>query len=222
MKIDLHVHTSEISSCGEMTAKEMVTLYKKAGYDAICITNHFNSSTARWLARRGKLDFVKAFDEGFELARSEGERIGLRVFKGYEFRCDQYYNDYLTYYIPQHLLDRIHEIFAYPMTTALSILRSNGVRLYQAHPFRSSITVVDPSLIDGIEVFNGANGKGEINDMAMIWANAHPHLRHISGSDAHNTDEALTSSIETDEDIRTQEDLLRLLDSGNYKLILPS
>lgn len=222
MKIDLHVHTSEISRCGEMSAKEMVTLYKNAGYDAICVTNHFNSSTAKWLARQGKLDFVKAFDEGFELARSEGEKIGLKVFKGYEFQCNQYYDDFLTYYIPSHLLERIHEIFALPMTSALSVLRSNSVKLYQAHPFRSSITVVDPSLVDGVEVYNGANGKGKLNDMAMIWANAHPHLRQISGSDAHNLDEALTSGIETDEEINTQEDLLNLLESGNYRLILPS
>ena len=33
MKIDLHVHTKEVSICGHMEAKEVVSRYKSAGYD---------------------------------------------------------------------------------------------------------------------------------------------------------------------------------------------
>lgn len=220
MKIDLHVHTSEISSCGKLPAKEMVALYKNAGYDAICITNHFTAGTAAWLAKQGKFDFVKSFEEGYRLAKEEGEKIGLLVFRGYEFRCTQNYDDFLIYDIPQHLLDHTSELFALPMTSALAVLRANGVKIYQAHPFRYTITVVDPSLIDGIEVYNGTNGRGAKNDMAKIWADAHPHLKQIAGSDAHSEAGVGRCGIETDEDIRTQEDLLRLLDSGNYRIFI--
>ena len=40
MKLDLHVHTSEVSGCGKVPAAEMVRLYHEAGYDAIVITDH--------------------------------------------------------------------------------------------------------------------------------------------------------------------------------------
>ena len=75
MKIDLHVHTKEVSRCGKLTAQEIMALYKEKGYDAVCITNHFSVHTENWLARQGKFDFVKAFDEGFELAKAEGEKV---------------------------------------------------------------------------------------------------------------------------------------------------
>ena len=38
MKIDVHVHTSEVSGCGQLPGAEMARLYKQAGYDAIVIT----------------------------------------------------------------------------------------------------------------------------------------------------------------------------------------
>ena len=56
MKIDLHVHTSEISRCGLMTAEETIRRYRDAGYGAIVIANHFNPWTARGLAEQGRLD----------------------------------------------------------------------------------------------------------------------------------------------------------------------
>ena len=43
MKIDLHVHTSEISLCGHLICQEVIELYRQTDYDAIVITNHFNS-----------------------------------------------------------------------------------------------------------------------------------------------------------------------------------
>ena len=46
MKTDLHVHTSEVSLCGHMTAEETLQRYKSAGYDTLVITNHFNRYTA--------------------------------------------------------------------------------------------------------------------------------------------------------------------------------
>ena len=42
MKIEMHVHTSEGSSCAKAEAQEIVKAYGEAGYDAIVITNHFD------------------------------------------------------------------------------------------------------------------------------------------------------------------------------------
>ena len=39
--VQLHLHTSETSRCGEAPAVEMVRACKTAGYDLIAITDHF-------------------------------------------------------------------------------------------------------------------------------------------------------------------------------------
>lgn len=41
-RVDTHIHTSEVSPCGKLTARETVEGYRKAGYDAICISDHLN------------------------------------------------------------------------------------------------------------------------------------------------------------------------------------
>ena len=40
-QIELHTHTSPVSDCSQVTPREMVDTYKKIGYDAVTITNHF-------------------------------------------------------------------------------------------------------------------------------------------------------------------------------------
>lgn len=40
-RYDLHVHTSEVSACGSIPAKEVVRLYHQAGYDGLVITDHY-------------------------------------------------------------------------------------------------------------------------------------------------------------------------------------
>ena len=67
MKIDLHVHTSEVSKCGHMSAAETVGRYKDAGYDCIVITNHFNSYTADLFAQAGKPDFFEHYRSSYLL-----------------------------------------------------------------------------------------------------------------------------------------------------------
>lgn len=219
MKIDLHVHTSEVSRCGRLTAKEVVAIYKEAGYDAICITNHFSNYTLKWHNSMGKFDFIKNFEDGYQLAKAEGEKIGLRVFKGYEFRCNSADNDFLLYNVPDCVQNNIKDIFALSLKDSLAVLRANGVKIYQAHPFRPNTTMVDPNLIDGIEIYNGANGAGPINDMAKAWAAAHPHLRGISGSDCHQAHQAARGGIITDWDVQNEQQLIDCIQSGEYSII---
>ena len=83
MKIDLHVHTKEISLCAHVSAEETVRMYKEAGYGAIVITNHFSNDGVYHFSHNGRDDYYDAFVEGYELARAEGERIGLTVLLGF-------------------------------------------------------------------------------------------------------------------------------------------
>ena len=41
-KIEPHLHTTHVSRCGRLEAKEIVAGYKAAGYSALIVTDHFN------------------------------------------------------------------------------------------------------------------------------------------------------------------------------------
>lgn len=219
MKIDLHVHTQEVSRCGKITAKEAVNLYKEAGYDAICITNHFSEYTKNYHRSLGRLDWIKVFNEGYQLAKEEGERVGLRVFKGYEFRCNKNDNDFLLYDLPTSIVENIDVMFNLPIKDCLKVLRENGVKIYQAHPFRNNTTVIDPALLDGVEIYNASNGRGYINDMAKVWAKEYPHLHGISGSDCHTSNNIGYGGIITSRDVKNERELIDCIQSGDYTII---
>ncbi len=219
MKIDLHVHTKEVSRCGKLTAAEIMALYKENGYDAVCITNHFSSPTESWMARQGKFDFVKAFDEGYEIARAEGEKLGIRVFKGYELRCNENDNDFLVYDMPKYLLDTYKTLLTLPMNDFLNVLRQYGVKIYQAHPFRNGIRIVNPDLLDGSEVYNGHPGHNSRKDMVKKWADMYPHICQISGSDCHEAHHAARGGIITDRDIKNELELIDCIQSGDFTRI---
>ena len=70
MKIDLHVHTTGFSYCGKLSATQIVDFYKQAGYDAIVITNHFNSISKQWFLEHGGTDYHKSY---FDTIRQAAE-----------------------------------------------------------------------------------------------------------------------------------------------------
>ena len=95
-KYDTHVHTSEVSIlCGTINARDTVKLYKKAGYQGICITDHyckdyFDNLNGSWKEK------IQQFLSGYHAALEKGNKIGLDVILGAEFCInDQTRNDYL-------------------------------------------------------------------------------------------------------------------------------
>ena len=80
MKIDLHVHTSEISGCAHVTGEETVRLYAEAGYDAIVITNHFVSYYQRGFESKGK-DFFAEYAKAFPLRFMKSAHFCGTVFQ---------------------------------------------------------------------------------------------------------------------------------------------
>jgi histidinol phosphatase-like PHP family hydrolase len=60
-KYDLHVHTSETSHCGKVSASEMVDLYIREGYSGIVVTDHYSEGFFRKL---GTLSWNEKVDSG--------------------------------------------------------------------------------------------------------------------------------------------------------------
>ena len=79
-KYELHAHTSEVSRCSVISAKELVAFYKSQGYSGICITDHFIGSNTTVPVGIPWDEGIEMFCRGYELAREEGEKLGIDVF----------------------------------------------------------------------------------------------------------------------------------------------
>ena len=221
-RYELHSHTSECDRAAHLSAKELVHLYKDAGYDGMVITDHYielfyniwfpeevsglthEQQVARWL-------------KGFRTAREEGEKIGFTVLPGAEVRFDGYPNDYLLYGLHEEFFFTVPRLNELKNIRELLALMPEGACVVQAHPFRDDMTVADPRGLFGIEVFNGGTEKFR-NDLARIYAE-HYGLAMTSGSDIHGIDRLAKGGIMTPHRIRTPEDLSAVLRSGEYTMI---
>ena len=77
---------------------------------------------------------------------------------------------------------------------------------------------INPDYLDGAEVFNGKATK-EANENTENWVNETGMKIRISGSDFHRSAQLAKGGIITDTPIKTNDDLLKILNSGEYELI---
>ena len=212
MKIELHLHTSEISLfCGKLTKEEVIDLYVKAGYDAIVITNHFSRGVAdEMAARHGITDFTGIYFDTLRQAAEIGREKGILVLAGCELRFDCNANDYLVYGMDEELFRDREKLFRMTPAEFSSFAKDNGILFYQAHPFRNGITVVPPEALFGIEVLNTHPRHDSRNDIALAWAEKYG-LHKICGSDCHRVVDVGSSAIVTDHPVKDEKDLVHVL-----------
>lgn len=215
MKIELHIHTCGFSNCGKLTAAEIVDLYSKARYDAVVITNHFNSISRRWFEQNGGTDYLKSYFDTIREGAELGKKCGLLVLGGFELRFDENANDYLVYGMTEEHCQDYEKIFTMTPKEFSAFAAERGILFYQAHPFRNGITVTPPEQLFGIEVLNTHPRHDSRNDIALAWAEKYG-LHKIAGSDCHLLSDVGSSAIFTDYQVRNIEDLVHVLRNDLY------
>jgi len=165
-RYETHLHTAEGSACASASGAEQARRYKALGYDGIIVTDHFFNGNCAVTNFDSWEDRVNKFCKGYENAKEEGDKIGLKVFFGLEY---SYFGaDLLTYGIDKDFLlanDNISDISFYQF--ADRVHKAGGV-LVHAHPFREADWYIHeikllPKWIDGVEVYNSGNGKEVYN-----------------------------------------------------------
>lgn len=215
---DLHVHTSEISQCGHVKAKDAVRLYQDAGYTGIVITDHYTDTFFNAYADLSWEAQVEQYLTGYKMAQTEGKQVGLEVFLGIEIRFTEGPNDYLVYGItPEFLLEHPH-LYALGLAGFRSLMQGKGLLLYQAHPFRKYLTRAKPELLDGVEVYNGNPRHDSQNYLAMLFAQEHK-LKMVAGSDFHQVQDLGISGMKFTKQARNNQHLVEILQSNNFQLI---
>lgn len=226
-KYDLHVHTGTVSRCAPATSEEAARDYAEAGYAGFVSTNHFSIDSFRHMEDRPRIEWAEHFIRGFEELREAGARRNLTVLLGMELRMHCNFNDYLVYGLTEEFFREFAENLLDMNAHSFHKLASEHNLLFcQAHPFRPGMTVTNPADLDGIEVRNGCPRHNSSNDIAKAWA-AKYNLIGVGGSDYHVPTTAdvpfpvdrPNSGIEVEEKICDNETLVKILRSGNYKLI---
>lgn len=216
-KYEIHCHTKEVSRCGTLPVKELIQIYKDAGYSGIVLTDHYSPMTfnpSEFFSKKKAIDhYLKAYKEAQKYATDD-----FTVLLGMELRFYATVNDYLIYGISEEMLYDLPFLLSLYIRRASKLLREKGCVFLQAHPFRKLITRANPKYLDGVEVFNGKADK-ESNELSEKWAEEIGAFIRTSGSDCHRESGAAKGGIITNEPIKTNEDLLRILKSGDFKLI---
>ena len=195
MKLETHLHTSEVSPCGMVDARTAVRQYAGAGYGGIIVTDHFGSYSLDLFAGTPK-EKAEQFFRGYRLAKEEGEQCGIAVLFGAEISLEEGPEDYLLYGI-----------------TPAFIL------VVQAHPFREYCRPGDPAFLDGAEVFNGNPRHNSRNHLAAAFAEVNGLAVRTSGSDYHQLEDLARGGIVFDCPIHTEQDFAQALLRGEGVLI---
>jgi predicted metal-dependent phosphoesterase TrpH len=220
-KAELHSHTRETSNCGKATAAELVDAYIANGYSTVVITDHLSTHTYF------RYDYDKmSWDEKIDVfllgykAALEAAKGRINVLLGMEIRFDSSDspNDYLVFGIDEKFLRKNRKLIDMDIKSFSKLAHKNGLLIYQAHPFRTDMTITNPEYLDGIEVYNGCVRHNSNNDIALAWAEKYK-LKKTSGSDFHRLGDEARAGIVTKTEIKTNADLLSILLSGDYELI---
>jgi len=220
-KYETHCHTSETSGCAKATAKESVEYYKSANYDGVFITDHFLCGGDRYkdITWDERIDIAL---KGYLAAKKEGEKVGLKVFFGFEYTyapCPG--TDFLIYCITPEWLRSHPEIAEMPLKSTLELFKENGAFIIHAHPFREARYIdmirLLPRHIDGTEIIN-ANRTDDENEAAEAFAE-HYSLIRVGGTDNHTGGmQPRFCGIESHIELNSPEDYAAVCKSGDYDI----
>lgn len=217
-KYEIHCHTKEVSRCGQLPVEELIKKYKEAGYSGIVLTDHFSPMTFDIPDFFSKKKAIDHYLRAWRIAKKYNDE-NFTVLLGMELRFYATVNDYIIYGITEEMLYELPFLLSVYIKRASKMLRERGCLFLQAHPFRKFITRADPKYLDGVEVFNGKASEEE-NTNAEKWAEEINTSVKTSGSDCHRESGVGIGGIITTEKIKTNDDLIRILKSGKYKLIM--
>ena len=216
-KTELHCHSKSVSQCAQVSNEQIIEKYTSAGYTTLVLANHFNKYTEEALGCQSYEEFLDKYCQGYKDLKKDAEGK-LTVLLGMELRFNENVNDYLVFGITEEFL-RTHEALYLMNPESFSKLaKENGLLFIQAHPFRNSMIVIRPDLLDGVEVYNGHKGHDSRNEIAEMWAEKYGLIK-TSGTDFHYNHVPANAGILTEQKIEDMDALVATLKAGNYELI---
>lgn len=216
-KTELHCHSNDISLCARVSTEDIVKKYTEAGYTSLVLTNHFNDYTMQATGSKNWDEWVDKYIAAYEKLKRDAQGK-LNILLGMELRFEENINDYLVFGVTEEFMKKYPDMLDMNPEKFHKIAQENGCLFIQAHPFRNGMTVVLPSHLDGVEVYNGHLGHDSRNDIANLWAEKF-NLIKTSGTDFHYNDVPANAGIITEDEITDMSQLIEILKSGKYTLV---
>ena len=217
-KYELHCHTGDVSFCATSKAHEAVEFYKNKGYDGVVITDHYSPQT--FVLHRALMPqrYIDHYLKGYRRAKAVAGD-DFTVLFGVEVRFLFTIDDFLIYGADEEFLRGCGNLMTKYLRRLKKLCDSNNLILLEAHPFRKMRFRHNPKLLHGCEVYNGKDKGTDANIKARKWAEKNKFSIVTSGGDFHNKNKTNPGGIITNEPIKTIDDLMRILRSGEYELI---
>ena len=174
MKVEMHLHAKDLLE--ELSADEIISTYRQAGYGAIVVTDIFKR---RDFEKKG-LNLEKFFDPFSRLFKASLQ-TGISVLPGAEL---DHGGHFLIYGLMPTQFQELTILKTF--STILSHIHGCGGIIVQAHPFRVKNELFWHQLnlnADGLEIINGS-GYNDNNKLAQATADILKKIK-IIGSDAH-------------------------------------
>jgi len=193
MKIDLHVHTSERSPCGNAPTVTQIRAAIAAGLDAIVLTDH------------KKLAPVK------DIREWNNQFTPFRIFNGIELCVED--EDFLVLGIHDKILENQDWSFA----ELHAFVRSRGGGLILAHPFRyKSHIAVDLKKypIDAMEIYSCNTPPSAAEDIFTLAEEL--NIPVVCNSDAHSIEQLGTYHNELLKTPRDEQELVAILQEKQF------
>lgn len=218
MKIEMHCHSKEVSTDAALSVEELILKHKEKGYHILALTNHFNRSMMNQHKALGINDFQKLYLDTIRKAEAFAKKHDFLVIGGYEIKFDNHKkNELLVYGMPHELSRDCEALFSMTPHEFKKLADEYNFLVYQAHPFRDGMEIIDPRDLYGIEAKNMHPRQDGRNDIAFAWAEKFD-LHKISGSDCHLECDIGCSAMLTDREIRTEADFLQMLRDDAYTI----
>ena len=220
-KYEMHIHTSPCSGAGSDIRGHIDALIEK-GFCGMVVTNHFYCGDTRIDRSLSWEDFVDAYRKDYLYGLEYARQVDFDLLFGLEEHVGNG-QEILIYGITPDLIASHPELRSGDVETYLEVAHAAGGLVYQAHPYRDRFYIKCPfplpclDRLDGIEVYNASN-QPEANEQAQKLADE-LGLACVAGSDGHSLQSGGRAGIATKERLRSNDDLLRILRSGDYTII---
>ncbi len=197
MKIDLHVHAKERSSCSMASEKEHIEAAIKYGLDAIVFTDH---------DKLVPIDHIRELNEMYS---------PFKIYGGIEIRMRDTGEDILVI----GLQDKILEEKKWVYTELYKFVREHEGYIALAHPYRyeNKIKVkIEEYIPDAIEIHSTNIGKDDSERIERLAGRLNTNL--LGNSDAHNCVDIGIFYNELEYEPKNEKELVKLLKDGKYKI----
>ena len=152
MLIDMHAHTSGISTCCLCDADGIIARTQRAGLDGIILTNHYQELYVN--DGGGDADaFAARYVREYEHTKRVGEARGCRVLFGVELTMKALGGTHvLVYGVKTDFVLAHPTLHLWSQETLYREVSAVGGAVVQAHPLRNGGRLLDLGLLHGIEI----------------------------------------------------------------------